>query len=145
MTAHNNGICDTFCVRNSLIENNYYGLLLTGASPWLEGNTIQLNSRDGIWLVTSSPEIKDNTIQNNSTSYAGIRIGNASHPSVMGNVITGQGYGLYIYPVNRSEMSTTGLEGNSEIFYFEQCHINLPLRTASTLDQGHRVNRHPSG
>jgi parallel beta-helix repeat protein len=83
-TAHNNGACDTFCVRNSLIENNRYGLYLTGASPWIEANTIQSNTRDGIWLATGSPRIQDNTIQNNGGTYAGIRVGNASNPLITG-------------------------------------------------------------
>ena len=132
------GVCDTFCVRNSVLEQNYYGMYLTGASPWIALNLIQYNTRDGMYLLTSSPGIDSNTIQYNGSGYAGVRVGSASDPQITNSIITGQGYGIRLDGTNNTAndpmpvINGNGLYGNTSYdlyatSYFDAANVVLDV------------------
>jgi len=111
------GACDTLCVRNTVIEDNY---------------------NSGIYISGSSPTIQNNTVQNNR--YYGIYIADASNPVINnGNIITGQNYGVYIVPASRSLVNNpapmingNGIYGNTsyDLYaynYFDAISVELDV------------------
>jgi len=114
-------------VRNSLLEDAFYGFHCIGASPTLEGNVIQNNTNYGVYVEgKAAPLLQGNTIRGNIIGiYADARSGGAFSSTISGNTISGNSHGLYVDASGqgslRSEpqVSSNVISGNSSegVFY----------------------------
>jgi len=78
---------DDAIVENSLISNNWVGIMCYWASPIIRNNNISSNANTGICLGNSNATIEGNHLENNDGADAILLMG--SSPIIRANTITG--------------------------------------------------------